>query len=410
MFNVIVVYNQQEPFTTTNYGGILKNGKIFIIILIESYDIELFYQLNQSDVNVNYFKSIKPEERDISKGITIETCVDTITSKDFEYIQVLKRGYTFKLTEVKYKKNGKTYAMKTVKKSRLKDDLSVDHIQTERYIYEKIHHPFLNQLHFSFQTQYKLYMIIDWYNKGSLEYYIAQRKGFNEEEAKFYLAQVYLLLEYLHSKDIIFRELSSGNVYLTSNGYIKIFEISQAKANIPHYTSGTKSVCGLPEYRGPDMIKTEKSDVKDNEVSYGKAVDVWSMGILLYEMLYGQVPFSDMNKDMVHKKIIFNSPDFRDNVPISAEAQDLILKILEKNKTQRIRLPQIKEHQFFKGVDFDMIYQMKAKPMIIPEAEDDNIYLNDDYINDNPNDSLYTGCSPIMKEHFEKFSFNEDMK
>lgn len=369
---------------------------------------------------MNYFKSIKPEERDRSKGIVIEISVDKITPNDFEYIHVLNRQYTFKLTEVKYKKNNKTYAMKAVKKSRLKDDVLIEHFQTERYIYEKIHHPFLNQLHFSFQTEFKLYLILSCYKTGTLEHYIHKKNGFTEEEAKFYLAQIYLLFEYLHSKNIIFRDLSSENVYLAPNGYIKICEISQAKANISQYTSGTRSFCGLPEYRSPEMINAEKknkeSDIRDNDGkdSYGKAVDIWSMGILLYEMLYCEVPFMDhySNKDTIYKKIIFNSPDFKTNASISEKAKDLILKMLHKNKHQRIRLDQIKLHPFFKEVDFDMIYQMKAPPMITPELQKENEYeyVNADYSNDNPHDSLYTGCSPIMKDHFEEFSFNEDLK
>lgn len=195
-------------------------------------------------------------------------------------MQVIGKGYFGKVTQVKYKNDGLIYALKTLKKSKLKEAKHIEHTQTERKIMEIVNHPFIVSLKFAFQTEKKLYFAMDYYNGGELFFHLRKRGKFNEAQAKFYLAQIVLAIEFLHSKKIIYRDLKPENIVLDINGYIKLTDFGLAKDNIADDSGCTQTFCGTPEYLAPEIIRGDK---------YGKAVDVWCIGILMYEMLYGFV-------------------------------------------------------------------------------------------------------------------------
>jgi serine/threonine protein kinase len=180
---------------------------------------------------------------------------------------------------VRYKKDGQIYALKSLKKSKLKEVKHVEHTKTERKILEIIHHPFIVSLKFAFQTEKKLYIVMDCYNGGELFIHLKRRR-FKEVDARFYLGQILLAIEFLHSKKIIYRDLKPENIVLDKNGYIKLTDFGLAKENIEDDSGCTQTFCGTPEYLAPEILHGFK---------YGKGVDLWCMGILLFEMLYGQV-------------------------------------------------------------------------------------------------------------------------
>lgn len=181
---------------------------------------------------------------------------------------------------MRYKNDGLIYALKSLKKSKLKEAKHVEHTKTERKILEIVHHPFIVSLKFAFQTEKKLYFVMDCYNGGELFYHLRHKGRFNEIQAKFYLAQILLSIEFLHSKKIIYRDLKPENIVLDKNGYIKLTDFGLAKENIGDDSGCTQTFCGTPEYLAPEIIRGDK---------YGKGVDVWCMGILLFEMLFGFV-------------------------------------------------------------------------------------------------------------------------
>ena len=121
---------------------------------------------------------------------------------------------------------------------------------------------------------------MEYYNGGELFYHLRKRGKFTENQTKFYLAQIILAIEFLHSKKIIYRDLKPENIVLNNNGYIKITDFGLAKDNIGDDSDLTQTFCGTPEYLAPEIIRGDR---------YGKSVDVWCIGILLYEMLYGFV-------------------------------------------------------------------------------------------------------------------------
>jgi serine/threonine protein kinase len=121
--------------------------------------------------------------------------------------------------------------------------------------------------------------VIDFLNGGELFYHLRTKGRFTEQHAKFYLSQIVLALEFLHSKKIIYRDLKPENIVLDKSGYIKLTDFGLAKENIGDDVT-TQTFCGTPEYLAPEIIRGDK---------YGKGVDNWCLGILLFEMLYGFV-------------------------------------------------------------------------------------------------------------------------
>lgn len=120
---------------------------------------------------------------------------------------------------------------------------------------------------------------MDYYNGGELFYHLRKNKRFTEEQAKFYLAQIILAIEFLHKNKIIYRDIKPENIILDNKGYIKLTDFGLAKEDISDEV-GTQTFCGTPEYLAPEIIRGDK---------YGKSVDIWCLGILLYEMLFGLV-------------------------------------------------------------------------------------------------------------------------
>ncbi len=194
-------------------------------------------------------------------------------------MKVIGKGYFGKVSQVKYKEDGKIFALKSLKKNKLKEAKHIQHTKTERKILEFVHHPFIVSLKFAFQSETKLYLVMDYYNGGELFLHLRKNNRFQEEQAKFYLAQIILAIEFLHSNKIIYRDIKPENIILDDMGYIKLTDFGLAKDEIQDEV-GTQTFCGTPEYLAPEIIRGDK---------YGKSVDIWCMGILLYEMLFGLV-------------------------------------------------------------------------------------------------------------------------
>lgn len=390
--------NTNTNFKLTNFGKIYKNGE---------YEIEIFSKLDKKYLISSFIPSQKITDQSL-KTNNIENRRENTTEgtqlspSDFEFEKVIGKSYYGKIMQVRCKKDNQTYSIKTLKKSKLKDEKYVEHIEAERTILENIHHPFISRLVYAFQTEKKLYLVTELYKGGDLLFHLNKQGHFSEKTAKFFFAQIILLFEFLHSKNIIYRNLSPENVLLDNEGYIKLNDFSTSRINIEEYNNGTNTFCGLPEYCSPEMI---------NGTPYGKCVDIWCMGILLFEMLFGETPFKDMNRDKLYKKIIFNTPDYTtNNISVSYSAIELMNKMLEKNAENRFTLQDIKKHSFMEGVDYGKIYQkLEISPLKINEQGlNDFDYIDPEIMEEKAEDSLPNGCTPIFKKHFEDFTFSCD--
>lgn len=279
-----------------------------------------------------------------------------ISTDDFDILEVIGKGHFSKVFKVKYKKDNEIYAMKCCKKSKLKEYKQKEHAINERRILGNISHPFIVSLKYAFQTEHKLYLVMEYLSGGELFYHLRKKRYFNEESSIFYIGQIICILDFLHENKIIYRDIKPENFVLDSNGYIKLIDFGLSKENIDkdkkHYT---KTFCGTCEYLSPEIIKGDP---------YNQSVDMWSLGVIFYEMLIGVPPFYDSNKDKLYKKIYFNDPNYALNkkVVLSDTIIDFLSKLLVKNPCQRMTIRDAKKHKLFKGFNFEklMCYELKA--------------------------------------------------
>ncbi|XP_029574316.1 protein kinase C zeta type-like [Salmo trutta] len=227
---------------------------------------------------------------------------------DFDLIRVIGRGSYAKVLLVRLKKNEQIYAMKVVKKELVHDDEDIDWVQTEKHVFEQAStNPFLVGLHSCFQTESRLFLVIEYVNGGDLMFHMQRQRKLPEEHARFYAAEICIALNFLHEKGIIYRDLKLDNVLLDHEGHIKLTDYGMCKEGIrPGDTTST--FCGTPNYIGPEILRGE---------DYGFSVDWWALGVLMFEMMAGRSPFDIItdNPDMNTEEYLFQGPQRASGLP-----------------------------------------------------------------------------------------------
>ena len=246
--------------------------------------------------------------------------------EDFIIMKVIGRGSFGKVYMVNKKSNNKVYAMKCLHKDLIIRTKQVDNTKAERDIMKKISHPFIVKLHYAFQTPEKLYFVTDFLNGGELFYHLCNEVRFSEDRARFYAAEILLALDHLHENGIIYRDLKPENVILDSEGHIRLTDFGLSKLGIQSKNAQTNTFCGTPEYLAPEIIKG---------TGHSCAVDFWSFGILLYEMISGINPFKN-NKSRVEKLKQITEEDVEILPGFSDAAKDLLKGLLQRSPKHRL--------------------------------------------------------------------------
>jgi p70 ribosomal S6 kinase len=183
--------------------------------------------------------------------------------------------------------------MKVMRKDKVVEKNHAEYMKAERDILTKVDHPFVVQLRYSFQTKYRLYLVLDFINGGHLFFQLYQQGLFREELARIYTAEIVSAVAHLHANGIMHRDLKPENILLDADGHAMLTDFGVAK----EFDENTRSnsMCGTVEYMAPEIVQGRGHD---------KAADWWSVGILLFEMLTGKPPFVGGNRDKIQQKIV----------------------------------------------------------------------------------------------------------
>lgn len=346
------------------------------------------------------------EEEESHEVIDVVNMVthDKLDPSYFDLLKVLGQGSFGKVFLVRKNKGadtGKLYAMKVLKKATLKVR---DRVRTkmERNILADLEHPFIVKLYYAFQTEGKLYLILEFLRGGDLFTRLSKEVMFTEEDVKLYLAELALALNHLHLQGIIYRDLKPENILLDIDGHIKLTDFGLSKESIIDDQDKAFSFCGTVEYMAPEVI---------NRKGHDTTADWWSYGVLMYEMLTGVLPFqSDNRKDTMGKilKAKLSMPQY-----LSSDAQQLLRCLFKRNPLNRLGhgadgIENIKKHAFFANINWFKLLIKQVSPPFKPTLNrlgDEAHNFDQAYTSKTPKDSPGVPPSANAHELFRGFSY-----
>ncbi|XP_064836909.1 RAC-beta serine/threonine-protein kinase-like isoform X1 [Oncorhynchus masou masou] len=333
------------------------------------------------------------------------------TMSDFDYLKLLGKGTFGKVILVKEKATGMHYAMKILRKEVIIAKDEVAHTVTESRVLQNTRHPFLTTLKYAFQTHDRLCFVMEYANGGELFFHLSRDRVFTEDRARFYGAEIVSALEYLHSRDVVYRDLKLENLMLDNDGHVKITDFGLCKEGI---TDGAtmKTFCGTPEYLAPEVLE-------DND--YGRAVDWWGLGVVMYEMMCGRLPFYNQDHERLFELILMEEIRFPRN--LAPEGKALLAGLLKKDPKQRLGggpddAKDVMSHKFFTSINWQDVVDRKLTPPFKPQvtSETDTRYFDDEFtaqtITVTPPDKYDNlDCEdPNQPAHFPQFSYSASIR
>ncbi|KAJ9092140.1 hypothetical protein QFC19_008798 [Naganishia cerealis] len=408
---------QPEPkddFTNFDYGNekssVLQQGAPSIQ---ETYNTRGEQQavINRAADNKHY----QPEDgRDVHAHISPETRSPMKTKKrrrkigldDFQFLAVLGKGNFGKVMLAESRQTQTLCAIKVLKKDFIVENDEAESVKSEKRVFltaNKAMHPFLLNLHCCFQTENRIYFVMEYISGGDLMWHI-QKSRFSAKRAKFYACEVLLALKYFHENGIVYRDIKLDNILLTTKGHIKIGDYGLCKENMWQGNT-TATFCGTPEFMAPEIISGKQ---------YDRAVDWWALGVLLFQMLLCQSPFKGDDEDE-----IFNAIEHDDvRYPINMPRQTVLVlqALLTKDPLSRLGsgprdAEEIMDHPYFSDVNFDDILNLRVQPPYIPEITSEHDYSNFDkeFTSETPRlTPVDTVLTSEMQEQFRGFSHISD--
>lgn len=327
-----------------------------------------------------------PETDDSVEGRGVsQPSQKTPSEEDFETIKLISNGAYGAVFLVRHKSTRQRFAMKKINKQNLILRNQIQQAFVERDILTFAENPFVVSMFCSFETKRHLCMVMEYVEGGDCATLLKNIGALPVDMVRLYFAETVLALEYLHNYGIVHRDLKPDNLLITSMGHIKLTDFGLSKIGLMSLTTNLyeghiekdarefldKQVCGTPEYIAPEVILRQ---------GYGKPVDWWAMGIILYEFLVGCVPFFGDTPEELFGQVISDEivwPEGDDALP--PDAQDLTSKLLHQNPLERLGTSsayEVKQHPFFMGLDWTGLLRQKAEFIPQLESEDDTSYFD----------------------------------
>lgn len=280
---------------------------------------------------------------------------------DFDFIKMLGAGTFGRVVQVRHRNSGAIFAMKIIRKERFHSIRNVVEVRRERSVLEGMNNPYIMRINATFQSESRVYFLLDYLPGGELLRHTQKAPGhhFNEDAAKFYIAELALALEYLRVRGVVHRDIKGDNLVLDEDGHLVLTDFGFAK----YLSAGPKkdkTCCGTLAYIAPEMLQVHRT-------GYGVEVDWWSMGVVLFTVLTGYFPFlKTTRKDTVNA--IVNQPlQFPSKPALSPDARDCCHKLMAKKPEQRIAaLHHLKEHPWFQGFNWAACEKRQLRPPFLP--------------------------------------------
>ncbi|ORZ41380.1 kinase-like domain-containing protein [Catenaria anguillulae PL171] len=292
--------------------------------------------------------------------------------QDFDFLSSVGEGSYSTVVRARDKHTQKLYAVKILDKRHIVKEKKVKYVNVEKTVLHAIRHPLVIRLYYTFQDAASLYFVLELAEKGELLSYIRKLGAFDVPAARFYIAEVIVAIDHLHSRGVLHRDLKPENILLSSSMHVKLADFGSAKitsppdpttpaippppppAPGPHTAASARSFVGTAEYVSPELL---------NDQPAVPASDIWAIGCILYQLLAGRPPFKGANEYQTFQKITKLEYSFPDGFP--EIAQDLIERILVLDPTRRISMRDIKQHAFFAGFSWDDVWK-QTPPKLVP--------------------------------------------
>ena len=337
-------------------------GCILQCLNLKKIDEDLIPPLNASLMRESIIEDEPIQETDEAIIDSKEEPKVKLKITDFTFLKYLGKGTFGEVALVRYKQSSNLYAMKILEKKHLAIHKQIEHTKTERDVLVKLRHPFLVQLVFAFQDSRRLFFVTEFMQGGELFFHLHREIFFDDDKTRFYICEIILALEFIHSKNFVYRDLKPENLLLDKDGHIHLTDFGLSKL-IDKHKDKAFTICGTPQYLAPEVLKG---------TGYDNSVDWWSLGILMYEMLSGKLPFPSLCKGYLSYEM-YEEALKSFNIPrnFTKEAGNIIKKLLVINPKKRLGygkngVNQIKKHDYFKGINWEDVYKKQIKPPFVP--------------------------------------------
>lgn len=399
-FNELTDHLQTFLFPNNVIEHIQTLVKRFLLVIARSARLLEYLQFN-------------PEEY---RRTTIHDEIPSPTEEDFEVIKLISNGAYGAVHLVKHRRTQERHAIKKISKIDLIHRNEIEQVFLERDIMTLTNNSFVVSLFCTFETKNSLCLVMEYVEGGDVATLLKNINGpLNLDVARMYFVETTLAVEYLHSHDIIHRDLKPDNLLITASGHIKLTDFGLSKIGLMSQTTNyyEKQICGTPSYIAPEVILRQV---------YGKAVDWWSLGIILYEFLVGIPPFIGNTPDELFANVIDGKIDWENSSDeIETNGKNLIERLLIVDPIRRLEnAEKLREHPFCSSIDWSNVLREKGEFVPVLESPDDTSYFDtredryqhseeNDSTTDTESDSLFASFSSVSLKYVSEFSSSSRM-
>uniref|UniRef100_A0A7E4VZ52 Non-specific serine/threonine protein kinase n=1 Tax=Panagrellus redivivus TaxID=6233 RepID=A0A7E4VZ52_PANRE len=385
-YTVTTVLELNDPASTKFTIKGVKSSKVIERTFSANnvFDREKWYEALQKVAARDKDPVMHAEKSEVSISSTamepgIHGLKPNVTFKDFDFVRFLGSGANGQVLLGKERKSGKFYAVKMLKK---KSVVKMDQIVNESRVLFVCKHQFVTSMAYAFKTAGHVCFVMDFGIGGDLRHHLADTretdgKYFDINRTRFYAAEIACGLGHLHYHGMVYRDLKLENVLLDRSGHVKLVDFGLCAENFDDQNR-LRSFCGTPEYMAPEVL-----DVKCE--GYGRAVDWWALGIVVYEMIYGLSPFFETDQFEIYRLIREEPVTFP--TPSDPVTQAFIRHLLQKNQKERLGsgpgdIRDVQDHAFFKDMDWAKLHRFEVKPPFAPDLKDetDTKYFDKDIL------------------------------